>query len=94
MPEQNAMQVKVPAKIWIDGQPVECRSDMTVAAALMQYQHQQTHLSVTGQPRFAVCGMGICQECRVSINGQPHRLACQEYCRSGMVINTGLGGQS
>ncbi|MFZ6765446.1 2Fe-2S iron-sulfur cluster-binding protein [Undibacterium sp. Di26W] len=89
MPEQTAVQ----AHIWINGQPVESRSDMTVAAALIQYQHQQTHVSVSGQPRFAVCGMGVCQECRVSINGQPHRLACQEYCCSGMVINTEYGGQ-
>ena len=80
------------AKIWINGTSFEATTDMSVAAALMRYDNMQTRQSVSGQPRFAVCGMGICQECRVRINGQPHKLACQEYCRSGMVINTEATG--
>ena len=32
--------------------------------------------------------MGQCQECRVTIDGVPHRLACQAQCSSGMVVNT------
>ncbi len=65
---------------------------MSVAAALLRFSSMRTRLSVTGQPRFAVCGMGICQECRVSINGEAHQLACQQYCRSGMLINAELPG--
>lgn len=80
------------AKIWINGSSFEATTDMSVAAALMRYDNMQTRQSVSGQPRFAVCGMGVCQECRVRINGQPHKLACLEYCRSGMVINTETTG--
>ncbi|WP_181574740.1 2Fe-2S iron-sulfur cluster-binding protein, partial [Serratia quinivorans] len=42
-------------------------------------------ISVTGQPRAAFCGMGICQECRVTVNGL-RRLACQTLCQPGMRI--------
>jgi succinate dehydrogenase/fumarate reductase-like Fe-S protein len=32
-----------------------------------------------------VCGMGICQECRVRVDGQV-RLACQTLCVQGMRV--------
>ncbi len=44
--------------------------------------------SVTGEPRGPLCGMGICFECRVSINGAPHCRSCQTLCESGMEVTT------
>lgn len=44
--------------------------------------------SVTGEPRGPLCGMGICFECRVSINGQPHCRSCQTVCETGMDVRT------
>ncbi|WP_205416526.1 2Fe-2S iron-sulfur cluster-binding protein, partial [Escherichia coli] len=41
--------------------------------------------SVSHQPRAPFCGMGVCQECRVNINGL-RRLACQTLCQAGMRI--------
>ncbi|MEX0632870.1 (2Fe-2S)-binding protein [Serratia ureilytica] len=35
--------------------------------------------------RALPCGMGVCQECRVTINGL-RRLACQTLCQAGMRI--------
>jgi sarcosine oxidase subunit alpha len=32
--------------------------------------------------------MGICLECRVTINGQPHRRSCQTLCEPGMEVQT------
>lgn len=48
-----------------------------------------TRRSVTGQMRAPLCGMGVCQECRVTVDGRAHVLACQTLCRSGMVVETG-----
>jgi hypothetical protein len=42
--------------------------------------------SVTNQPRTPLCGMGICFECRMVINGQPHLRSCQVLCEPGMEI--------
>lgn len=60
---------------------------MTVVAALSLMADGITRRSVQGAPRAAFCGMGVCQECRVQVNGQ-RRLACQTVCQPGMVVCT------
>jgi succinate dehydrogenase/fumarate reductase-like Fe-S protein len=44
--------------------------------------------SVTGEARAPLCGMGVCQECRVFVNGR-RSLACQTLCQDGMAVDTG-----
>jgi predicted molibdopterin-dependent oxidoreductase YjgC len=73
----------------VNGTMVEVEDGASVIAALVVADTLCTRISVSGQPRFAVCGMGQCQECRVTIDGSKHRLACQTPCRTGMVIRTG-----
>ncbi len=77
--------------VHIDGRAVAVADGASVVAALVVADSLCTRRSVTGEPRFALCGMGQCQECRVTIDGMPHRLACQAACRDGMVIDTGAG---
>jgi sarcosine oxidase subunit alpha len=59
-----------------------------VAAAILKADIPAFRRSATGEWRGPVCGMGICFECSVTINGQPHRRSCQVYCESGMVVQT------
>lgn len=75
--------------IFVDGRALQVAAGTSVVAALMLAGRMCTRRSVSGEPRFALCGMGQCQECRVTIDGRPHRLACQERCRPGMAILTG-----
>ncbi|TFW15888.1 (2Fe-2S)-binding protein [Massilia arenosa] len=77
----------------IDGRSVEVPAGVTVAAALAIAGRLHTRTSVSGMPRFAVCGMGVCQECHVTIDGVPHRLACQVRCTDGMSVRTGAAPQ-
>ena len=77
--------------VHVDGRAVAVPAGASVVAALAAADQLCTQLSVTGEPRFALCGMGQCQECRVAIDGRPHCLACQARCRDGMVIATGGG---
>jgi predicted molibdopterin-dependent oxidoreductase YjgC len=73
----------------IDGSPLGVQPDTTVAAALVvRYGVRGTRSSVHGQPRAALCGMGVCQECRVTIDERAHALACQTMCKDGMVVRT------
>ena len=58
-----------------------------IAAALAIAGDGCTRTSVGGQRRAPLCGMGICQECRVTIDGS-RRLACQTHCRDGMQVHT------
>ncbi|MFZ6848935.1 2Fe-2S iron-sulfur cluster-binding protein [Undibacterium sp. RuRC25W] len=88
MMEQNKQSNKT-IQIYLNGQWVTANGAMTVAALILSQTTYNTRTSVTGMQRFAVCGMGACQECRVSVNGRPHQLACQVWCETGMVIETG-----
>ena len=74
-------------ELMLDGRPLQVASGTTVAAALARSGHGCSRTSVSGQRRAPFCGMGICQECRVSIDGQ-RRLACQTLCRDGMRVET------
>ncbi|MCY1498425.1 Hydrogen cyanide synthase subunit HcnA [compost metagenome] len=72
----------------IDGQPVRVKAGSSVAAALRVAGGMgAARTSVTGQPRAPFCGMGVCQECRVQIDGR-RRLACQTVCAEGMRVET------
>ncbi len=74
-------------RVLIDGQPVTLAEGATVAAALSLAGDQCSRTSVSGSRRAPVCGMGICQECRVTIDGQ-RRLACQTLCQDAMEVVT------
>ncbi|MET0322923.1 MAG: (2Fe-2S)-binding protein [Duganella sp.] len=76
-------------ELHIDTHPVRVDAGVTVAAAIAMAGSIATRRSVTGAPRAPLCGMGVCQECRVTIDGRPHRLACQTLCSSGMHVLTG-----
>jgi predicted molibdopterin-dependent oxidoreductase YjgC len=72
----------------VDGQAVEVPAGISVAAALRHAASGTTRRSVTGTLRAPVCGMGVCQECRVAIDGR-RLLACQTLVAAGMRIATG-----
>jgi sarcosine oxidase subunit alpha len=73
--------------IWINGQPVTMEPESMVSAALLK-AGVPCRQSVTGEPRTALCGMGICFECRATVNGAQHRRTCQLVCREGMVVES------
>jgi len=73
--------------VTVNGAPVSVPSGATVAVALT-LAGQACRTSVTGEPRGPLCGMGICFECRVAINGRPHCRSCQILCEPGMEVRT------
>ena len=42
----------------------------------------------TGRPSGVYCGMGVCYECLVTINGVGSQRACQTFAADGMSIET------
>lgn len=71
--------------IYLEQQALQVRNGLTVAAALALSGDERTRTSCSGTPRAAFCGMGICQECRMTIDGR-RQLACQTLCRDGMRV--------
>ncbi|WP_435011558.1 (2Fe-2S)-binding protein [Tundrisphaera lichenicola] len=72
----------------IDDQPVRVPSGTSVASAVLIVRGPSFRQSVTGRPRGPLCGMGICFECRLTIDGIPQRISCQTPCRTGMEVRT------
>ncbi|MDR5760037.1 2Fe-2S iron-sulfur cluster-binding protein [Caballeronia sp. LZ035] len=78
--------------VLIDGRRISVARGSSVAAAVALAAggaNGVTRRSVSGAARAPLCGMGVCQECRVTIDGVRHRLACQIVCMQDMSIETG-----
>ncbi|MFM0392405.1 (2Fe-2S)-binding protein [Paraburkholderia phytofirmans] len=82
----NSVGAATRVSVTINGHRIDVDAGTTVAAALVLAGVRSTRMSVSGQPRAALCGMGVCQECRVTIDGRAHALACQTLCREGQIV--------
>jgi D-hydroxyproline dehydrogenase subunit alpha len=78
----------------VDGRSIDVAPGTTVAAALWSAGIASCRTSLSGEPRGPVCGMGICFECRVTVDGVPHRRGCILPCTEGMVVETGPASAS
>jgi D-hydroxyproline dehydrogenase subunit gamma len=75
----------------VDGRPITAYSGETVFAALLAegikvLRHPSKDRRKNARGGF--CGMGVCQECRVTIDGMPDRRGCMTEVRDGMEICT------
>jgi aerobic-type carbon monoxide dehydrogenase small subunit (CoxS/CutS family) len=73
--------------ITVNGQPLQVPAGTTLAAAMLM-AGTPCRRSLSGEPRAPLCGMGICMECRVIVNGVPHQRSCQILCAAGMEVVT------
>ncbi len=72
----------------VDGVSVTMPAGSMVAAAVLKSGRHSFRRSATGEPRGPLCGMGICFECRVTIDGEAHCRSCQTLCENGMDVRT------
>jgi hypothetical protein len=72
----------------IDGKLISVPAGTVVAAAIALAGKKAFRESVLNEPRGPLCGMGICMECRVTINSRPHCRSCQILCEPGMEVMT------
>jgi predicted molibdopterin-dependent oxidoreductase YjgC len=73
----------------IDGLATAVAPGTLVAAAIERAQPGRgARVSPGGARRQPLCGMGVCGECRVSVDGRAQRLGCQTFCADGMEILT------
>jgi sarcosine oxidase subunit alpha len=72
----------------VNGKSVVVAAGTVVAAAVALAGQTRFRRSVLGEARGPLCGMGICMECRVTINGQAHSRSCQTICEEAMEVQT------
>ncbi len=63
-------------------------SGIIISIALANTGRLAMRHSIRGEPRGPVCGMGICFECRASIDGRQHARSCMIICVDGMEVVT------
>jgi predicted molibdopterin-dependent oxidoreductase YjgC len=72
--------------ITLDGDPVVAYAGETVATVLIAEGHHATRTTVGGEPRGVFCGMGVCFDCLVVIDGVPNARACMTFVSEGMDV--------
>jgi sarcosine oxidase subunit alpha len=75
-------------KLSVNGVSITVPAGAMVSTAIAMAGVSQYRRSVSGEPRGPLCGMGICFECRVTIDGRAHCRSCQVVCQSGMEVLT------
>ena len=75
--------------IEVDGRAAQAEAGQTVAAALLAAGIATFGRTPSGKPRGIFCGMGVCFDCRVAINGLPDQRACLTPVTPGMKVTTG-----
>lgn len=73
----------------IDGRPATAFVGESVVAALLADGSDDlaTRTTRAGDPRGLFCGMGVCFDCLVVVDGVPGTRACMTWVREGMVVS-------
>lgn len=76
-------------QLTIDGRPATAYLGESVAAALLAdgTGDLSTRTTRSGDPRGVFCGMGVCFDCLVVVDGIPGTRACMTWVREGMTVS-------
>jgi len=76
-----------PFKIEFNGQRITAYQGETIATALLAAGYKVfRHSIITGNPRGVFCGMGLCFDCVVTVNGKENVRACSTFAKPGDVV--------
>lgn len=78
----------------LDGVPCAAEPGQTVAAALLARGVVSWRTTRgAGRPRGVFCGIGVCFDCLVVVNGVPDVRACQRVLADGDDVRTQHGAE-
>lgn len=84
---KNRVSRGQPFQIQVNGNAVTAYPGETIASALLAAGWLFLHRSaLSGGPRGPFCGMGLCYDCLVTLNGRPNVRACATLARPGDVV--------
>lgn len=75
----------------LDGESVTAFEGESVAAVMMVEGSVAMRTTTEGQPRGVFCGMGVCFDCLVVVDGVPNTRACMTWVKDGMQITSQRG---
>src|SRR6185295_16849282 len=78
--------------VYVDGEPLTAYAGETLAAAMLAVGRRALRAAPrTGSPRGLFCGMGVCYDCLMVVDGRPNVRACMTYVAEGMRAETQRG---
>ena len=75
-------------EIEVDGKTILAYSGQTIAEALLSSGLRVLRVTRKHAPRGVYCGMGICYECRMMVNGMPNVRTCMTLATPGCKVIT------
>jgi predicted molibdopterin-dependent oxidoreductase YjgC len=76
-----------PMTIWVDGEAVTGTAGQTIAGVLLGAGRPQWRTTgASGAPRGVFCGIGVCFDCLVEVNGLRDVRACLRRAQDGDVV--------
>jgi predicted molibdopterin-dependent oxidoreductase YjgC len=86
LPDGHGLERGAQLSLTLDGRTVNAYEGETVAAVLLAEGHVATRTTRHGSPRGVYCGMGVCFDCLVVVDGVPNTRACVTWVREGMRV--------
>ena len=77
-----------PVRLRFDGREIEALTGETIAAALAAADIVAVRQARSGAPRGPFCGMGVCFDCLVTVDGRPNQRACLTKAAAGMEVRS------
>jgi predicted molibdopterin-dependent oxidoreductase YjgC len=75
-------------RITVDGDSMTGEAGQTIAGVLLAAGRRSWRRAPSGAPRGLFCGIGVCFDCLVTINGVRDVRACRRRAREGDVVTT------
>ncbi|RVT81512.1 FAD-dependent oxidoreductase [Rhodobacteraceae bacterium CCMM004] len=75
-----------PVRFTFDGADIAAAPGASLAAALTAAGVRGFRETETGSERGIFCGMGVCQDCLVTVDGRPGRRACMTAAAEGLDV--------
>ncbi|MEO8479458.1 MAG: (2Fe-2S)-binding protein [Gemmatimonadota bacterium] len=72
--------------ILVNGVPRRVPGDISLAAALWRLDQVTFRQDTSGAPRAPLCAIGVCYECRVTVDGVTGLRACLVQVREGLAV--------
>jgi predicted molibdopterin-dependent oxidoreductase YjgC len=77
--------MSVEVTIVVDGRAIATTAGVPLGAVLHELGATLRHTQ-SGSPRGVFCGMGVCFDCLVTVDGRPDVRACVTPVRDGMRV--------
>ncbi|MEW2359389.1 (2Fe-2S)-binding protein [Spirillospora sp. NPDC029432] len=81
-------RTETPLTITVDGEPLDGVAGQTIAGVLLASGRRSWREGPSGAPRGVFCGIGVCFDCLVTVNGARDVRACRRRAADGDTVTT------